>query len=301
VTPPGRVTGHGYDPCPPGRRRSKTNGREPSLPDDPTAWPRVRNDDPFARAPARAVDPWLAGRPDRALRLALPHAHRLSLRSGAIVPDAVLQDAVVVMLRGALLVSVGPRTGPRGPHGPGSPTPEWICAGLIGPGDTWCGMMPARPSLASTGRDGATRTAFRPSLGEPSFHARAIGPAVVSIASATRAVTTRGPDARVWAALSHAQGSTAWMLAAALANRTLPVRDRLRAELRDLAARFGRDMPGGRRIELPLTQDVLAELVGSARETVNRALRGLAKETWFEGRTYVVRAPGSPGPAGGSV
>jgi CRP-like cAMP-binding protein len=159
--------------------------------------------------------------------------------------------------------------------------------------------MPARPSLASPGADGPTT--FRASLGEPVFHARAIGPAVVSIASATRAVTTRGAGAPVWAALSHGQGSTAWIMATALAKRSLPVRDRLRAELHDLAARFGRDTVGGRRIELPLTQDLLAELVGSARETVNRALRGLHGETWFEGRTYVVRAAGSPGRAGPSA
>jgi hypothetical protein len=247
------------------------------------------------------VDPWLAGRPDRIVRLAMPQAHRMSLRSGAIVPGAILQDAVVVVLRGALLVSLRPRTAPRGQRGPGSRTPDWTCAGLIGPGDTWCGIMPAAHVLESASGVGPTRTAFRPSPVKPAFHARAVGPAVVSIASATQAVTTRGSEALVWEALAHTQGSTAWMLATALAKRSLPVRDRLRAELHDLAARFGRDTQGGRRIELPLTQDLLAELVGSARETVNRALRGLARETWFEGRTYVVRAADSPGRAGASA
>jgi CRP-like cAMP-binding protein len=122
---------------------------------------------------------------------------------------------------------------------------------------------------------------------------------VVSIASATHAVLTRGSEAIVWAALAHARGTTARMMAAALGKRALPVRERVRSDLLDLAARFGRDTAHGRRIELPLTQDHLAELVGSTRETVNRAFRTLPREACIEGRRYVVRMEPGSEPADG--
>ena len=63
------------------------------------------------------------------------------------------------------------------------------------------------------------------------------------------------------------------------------------ARLDDLAERFGRAAPGGRRLELPLTQEHLAGLTGATRESVNRALGELAGRGCIE-RTrgcYVVR------------
>lgn len=69
------------------------------------------------------------------------------------------------------------------------------------------------------------------------------------------------------------------------------IADRLAARLDDLAARFGHPVPGGRRLELPLTQEHLAGLTGSTRESVNRALAELATTGRVErshGR-YVVR------------
>jgi CRP-like cAMP-binding protein len=63
-------------------------------------------------------------------------------------------------------------------------------------------------------------------------------------------------------------------LAAELAWSTVP--SRLQARLHDLAARFGRPVPGGTDIGLRLTQDQLAQLCGSTRETVNRALQQLS-------------------------
>ena len=69
------------------------------------------------------------------------------------------------------------------------------------------------------------------------------------------------------------------------------IADRLLARLDDLAERFGRTVPGGRRLELPLTQEHFAGLTGATRESVNRALgelaaRGRIERAW--GR-YVVR------------
>ena len=52
--------------------------------------------------------------------------------------------------------------------------------------------------------------------------------------------------------------------------------DRLVARMDDLAARFGRAVPGGSRLDLPLTQEHLAGLTGSTRESVNRALAELS-------------------------
>jgi CRP-like cAMP-binding protein len=69
------------------------------------------------------------------------------------------------------------------------------------------------------------------------------------------------------------------------------IADRLAARLEDLAVRFGRQVPGGRCLELPLTQEHLAGLTGATRESVNRALAELAATGRVErmrGR-YVIR------------
>ena len=74
------------------------------------------------------------------------------------------------------------------------------------------------------------------------------------------------------------------------------IADRLAARLDDLADRFGRSVPGGRRLELPLTQEHLAGLTGATRESVNRALAELAAAGRVErsrGR-YVIRPADAP-------
>lgn len=83
----------------------------------------------------------------------------------------------------------------------------------------------------------------------------------------------------------HAQHHTAQLLA-------LGVPGRLEAVLRELAERHGRVAPGGIRVALPLTQDMLAGLVGASRETVNRALGALAVEgrVLRSGRSYLLPA-----------
>jgi CRP-like cAMP-binding protein len=54
--------------------------------------------------------------------------------------------------------------------------------------------------------------------------------------------------------------------------------------------RFGRPVPRGRQVALPLTQEHLAALTGSTRESVNRALSYLAKAGRLERRAgrYVI-------------
>lgn len=54
--------------------------------------------------------------------------------------------------------------------------------------------------------------------------------------------------------------------------------ERVREKLVQLARVHGRVVPGGVRIDLPLTHQLLADMVGSARETVSLALAELAHE-----------------------
>jgi len=64
-------------------------------------------------------------------------------------------------------------------------------------------------------------------------------------------------------------------LATTLAWEEIP--DRLDRRLRELAGRFGRQVPGGMTLSLPLTQEELGALVGATREATNRALRVLSR------------------------
>ena len=80
----------------------------------------------------------------------------------------------------------------------------------------------------------------------------------------------------------------------------LPVVDRVRDALGDLAVRFGTRVPGGVLISLPLSQDLLASIAGATRESVNRAIRELreagavrteeGKYVWNKARPAQMRA-----------
>lgn len=60
--------------------------------------------------------------------------------------------------------------------------------------------------------------------------------------------------------------------------------------LLQLAARFGRQERGGVRVRHDLTQEEIAQLVGSSRETVNKALTDFAQRGWItmKGRTVLI-------------
>jgi CRP-like cAMP-binding protein len=58
----------------------------------------------------------------------------------------------------------------------------------------------------------------------------------------------------------------------------LDVRTRISRRLEDLAGRFGCSVEGGRLLLLPLTQDEVAALTGTTRESANRALRALVAD-----------------------
>ena len=81
---------------------------------------------------------------------------------------------------------------------------------------------------------------------------------------------------RAAADLLTARAHRAAALAADLA--WLSVRARVARRLEDLADRFGRPVEGGRLILLPLTQDEVAALAGTTRESANRAVRRLVAD-----------------------
>jgi CRP-like cAMP-binding protein len=64
--------------------------------------------------------------------------------------------------------------------------------------------------------------------------------------------------------------------------------ERIREKLLQLARTHGRVVPGGIRLDLPLTHELVGEMVGSARETVTWAFAELAREGFLsrDGRTY---------------
>ncbi len=98
--------------------------------------------------------------------------------------------------------------------------------------------------------------------------------------------------ARAAADLLTTRAHRAAALAADLA--WLDVRTRITRRLLDLAERFGRPVEGGDLILLPLTQDEIAALAGTTRESANRALRRMVADGEVRiaarGR-YVIRTP----------
>ena len=109
----------------------------------------------------------------------------------------------------------------------------------------------------------------------------------VRAASPVRLRPVRGHEAETALAARHRR-DVALILDLASAGAA----ERVERRLVDLAERLGRPVPGGLRIPLVLTQEDLAGLAATSRETVNRALRGLVRHGRLEverrGR-YVVR------------
>ncbi|BBY99185.1 CRP-like cAMP-activated global transcriptional regulator [Mycolicibacterium fallax] len=68
---------------------------------------------------------------------------------------------------------------------------------------------------------------------------------------------------------------------------------RVAKQLLDLANRFGSPDDGAMRIDLTLTQNELAQLVGSSRETINKALSDFAQRGWIrqQGRATWITDP----------
>lgn len=69
---------------------------------------------------------------------------------------------------------------------------------------------------------------------------------------------------------------------------------RLAKTLLNLASRFGEPMSDGLLVPHDLTQEELAQLVGSSRETVNKALMDFSNRGWImrQGRSIIIYKPG---------
>ncbi|RBP97486.1 Crp/Fnr family transcriptional regulator [Bifidobacterium aemilianum] len=69
---------------------------------------------------------------------------------------------------------------------------------------------------------------------------------------------------------------------------------RLAKTLLNLATRFGEPVEAGLKVPHDLTQEEMAQLVGSSRETVNKALMEFANRGWIarEGRSIIIYQPG---------
>jgi CRP-like cAMP-binding protein len=67
--------------------------------------------------------------------------------------------------------------------------------------------------------------------------------------------------------------------------------ERVLGKLLQLARTYGRAVPGGVRVDFPLTHQLVADMVGSARETVSLALSELAREGFLQRQhdRYVLR------------
>jgi CRP-like cAMP-binding protein len=74
----------------------------------------------------------------------------------------------------------------------------------------------------------------------------------------------------------------------------MDVPGRLAKTLLNLASRFGEPVEAGLKVPHDLTQEEMAQLVGSSRETVNKALMDFANRGWIarEGRSIVIYQPG---------
>ena len=68
---------------------------------------------------------------------------------------------------------------------------------------------------------------------------------------------------------------------------------RVAKQLLDLARRFGVQQDGSLRVDHGLTQEELAQLAGSSRETINKALADFVQRGWIEqrGKSTIIRDP----------
>ena len=143
-----------------------------------------------------------------------------------------------------------------------------------------------RRIVVATGRPGMLLPA--PGVGE---QLEALTPARVSIIATDRLKAMLGLPL-VAEAITEAFVEALRDRQAAIRNCTY-VRhsERVRQTLLQLAGTYGRVAPRGIRIDFPLTHQLLADMVGSARETVSLALAELSREGFLHrhNRDYIIR------------
>jgi len=107
-------------------------------------------------------------------------------------------------------------------------------------------------------------------------------------------LVTRFPSVAV-AALEDVSGRLRAAHARLRAAASAPVETRLAGALLTLSQRFGEEVPEGRTLGAPLSQEDLAALTGSTLETVNRVLAGWRKRGWVKTgrRKLLITDPGA--------
>jgi CRP-like cAMP-binding protein len=223
----------------------------------------LEDDDAVADARPRAVTTPHGIRHDPASESLIPPAHlgpgRTYERGRTLLAQGADRQELFVVRRGLLREAAVALDG------------RWFVHGLLGQGDVFGSLTRSGPAPASvrTLRPSEVITMSRPRMDE---------------------VLARHPDAAWWLLtrierrLRDAQTTSeelAWY----------EVPGRVRRRLLVLALRHGRRTPEGIRIDVPLTQEDLAEMVGAARETVNRTIVGLISRGFVrvEHRRYILR------------
>lgn len=199
---------------------------------------------------------------------------RCRLEAGRVLlSEGQHPTAIHILEAGALSLTV---TGPSGNR---------IVLSILGPGD----VFGEQALLEPAGEGGTGR--LHPFLPECravlSCRLLAVHPRDVADALGHDAELSRWLAASLARRLSELYRSLARALSLRLGERTLDL-------LVALARSWGRPSGAGTGIEVPLTQDDLAAMLGATRESVNRAVRSLERAGMISrsGRCYVVR----PGP-----
>jgi hypothetical protein len=135
----------------------------------------------------------------------------------------------------------------------------------------------------------------------PGLRCRAIEPSVILL--------VERHQLERWMGIPALAANLVRVLSAQVADRELAVavaleprvERRLLLKLRQLAERWGRVTPEGVRLDLRLTHQELADMVGAVRESVTLALGRLARQGELEvrNRTILIRRPGADGLDGG--
>lgn len=124
---------------------------------------------------------------------------------------------------------------------------------------------------------------------------RVLTPTRLAILDA-RFAARAGADPSAWDwVLSHTAHTTHWLLAKSVVASPPLVEERLLLLFEVLAERWGRVTPAGIRLDLPLTQSLLATLTGARRPTISLALKRLARQNLVvaqRGRRFLLNPPG---------
>jgi CRP/FNR family transcriptional regulator, cyclic AMP receptor protein len=220
---------------------------------------------------------------DHRVPVALAGVRCRRLRAGEIlIHEGWDLGSLAVVQAGALTLAITTRGGRR------------AVVGVLGPGDVLgedsirlqVDREPHRPAGPSS--MDWSKPPRRP-VARPEARALTAGAVILLRPHELERAVRHDPSLAGWVAqsLSHRLADLQLRLGWAL---SLGVHERILGVLRSLVGRWGSPAPQGTMVDLPLSQDLLASMVGASRETVNRALRDLRASGVVvrSGRRYVV-------------